>query len=407
MPPPNGTPTGTLTGQLHAPTTTRTDTLLTPPPGPSPMSPAWTSPIEIAPETWWVGKRDPAAIFHANPYLRRFRGTDAKRGRALEFNLLVDPGSSSDFAAVHTKVSSVIGGLDRLSAIFVNHQDPDVGGSAPIISARYAPKAAIICSEDTWRLIVHSNLPRARFAPTDKYGHGLPLPTGHRLLPVPSPFCHFRGAVMLYDLETRVLFTGDLFGGLTEPGAQGIWADESDWSGMRAFHQLYMPSNAALARTMQAIRALDPMPEILAPQHGRVIRGPWVPYFLDRLERLPVGLDIIDEATDKSTLQAWNAVLERVLATARGYLGPAVEAKLAVSTELADALGWEGEKPVIQRLGKWTIEHVVTLLCDAEPPEIANPIHVEAVVAAAEYGLPTPHLDLEGTGRADVSMLLG
>src|SRR5690606_4685038 len=102
------------------------------------------------------------------------------------------------------------------------------------------------------------NLPRARFLATDKFLNGLRLPTGHRVVPVPSPFCHFRGAVMMYDPETRVLFSGDLFGGLTDAQAQGLWADESDWPGMRAFHQLYMPTNTALARTVQAIRALQP-----------------------------------------------------------------------------------------------------------------------------------------------------
>ena len=355
-----------------------------------------TQPQEIAPDTWWVGRRDPGAVFYANPYLRVFRGADEKTGRALEFNIMIDPGSSSDFSVVTTKVSSVIGGLNRISAIFVNHQDPDVGSSASLISARFAPKAAILASEDTWRLIVHQNLPRARFLATDKFPNGLRLPTGHRVVPVPSPFCHFRGAVMLYDPETRVLFSGDLFGGLTDAQAQGLWADESDWPGMRAFHQLYMPTNAALARTVQAIRALQPAVEIIAPQHGRVIRGPYVKMFLDRIERLQVGLDIIDESQDPTTLQAWNAVLQRVLATARGYLGEAADAKLAGATDLEDTVQVSGQKITILRLGKWTVERAVETLCSQEPPEIAGPIQVEAVVASAEYGLPTPHLDLEG-----------
>ena len=59
-------------------------------------------PVEIAPGTYWVGKRDPHSIFHANPYLRVFRGTDAQTGRPNQFNLLIDPGSRSDFAVVST-----------------------------------------------------------------------------------------------------------------------------------------------------------------------------------------------------------------------------------------------------------------------------------------------------------------
>ncbi len=372
-----------------------------PNPSPSQSNDLRLVPVEIAPETYWVGKREPGNIFYANPYLRRFRGVDPKTQRNNEFNLLIDPGSSSDFSTVHTKVAALIGGMDRLSALFVNHQDPDVGSSASIITARYAPKAGIICSEDTWRLIVHMNLPRNRFIATEKFSQGLSLPTGHKLIPVPSPFCHFRGAVMLYDPQTRVLFSGDLFGGITDSAAQGIWAEESDWAGVRAFHQIYMPVNTALLRAVANIRKLDPLPEMIAPQHGRVIRGALVQQFLERMERLQVGLDIMDEAQDKTHLQAWNAVLDRVLMLARGYLGGSVETKLAASTELRDTCAFDGHRLVVNRLGKWTLEHVVEVLCVGEPPEIAGPIMVEATSAAAEYNLPTPHLDIEGAGAPE------
>lgn len=357
--------------------------------------------VEIAAGTYWVGKREPGSIFHANPYLRCFQGVDEKTGRKNEFNLLVDPGSSSDFSTVHTKVASRIGGLERLSALFINHQDPDVGASASIISARYAPKAAIICSEDTWRLIVHQNLPRARFVPTEKYAQGIRLPTGHVVLPVPSPFCHFRGAVMLYDPETRVLFTGDLFGGLTEANATSLYADESDWAGIRAFHQIYMPVNQALKKAVETIRALSPAVEIIAPQHGRLITGSLIESFCDKMSRLQVGLDLMDEENDPSTLQAWNVVAQRVIQIARSYLGPLADSKLTSSSELLDTSTFEGQRLVIRSMGKWTVEHLVELLCAQEPPEVSGPIYVEASTAAAEYNLPTPHLQLEGSEDAD------
>ncbi len=358
------------------------------------------SAVEIAHETFWVGKRDTGSIFFANPYLRRFRGLDARTQRQTQFNLLIDPGSSSDFSTVTTKVASLIGGMDRLSAIFLNHQDPDVGSSTNLITARYAPKAGILCSEDTWRLVVHMNLPRSRFVALEKFPNGVSIPTGHRVLPVPSPFCHFRGAVMLYDLETRVLFTGDLFGGLTDVNARGLFADESDWSGIRAFHQIYMPVNAALARAVAAIRKLTPAVEMIAPQHGRVIRGRLIEQFLDRMERLQVGLDIIDEQQDQTSLQAWNVVIARVVDLARSFQGSSVDEKLAASTELGDTAKFENGQVVAQRMGRWTLEHIVELLCAGEPPELSGPIMMEASFAAAEYNLPTPHLDLEGAGAA-------
>src|SRR5512140_1248509 len=109
---------------------------MTTPPSVHPSPDLRLVPVEIAPETFWVGKREPGGIFFANPFLRRFRGVDPQTQQQTEFSLLIDPGSSSDFSPSHTQVVSLIGGMDRLSALFINHQDPDVGSSAAIISAR-------------------------------------------------------------------------------------------------------------------------------------------------------------------------------------------------------------------------------------------------------------------------------
>lgn len=350
--------------------------------------------IEIAPNTYWVGKRDPKSIFHANPYLRIFRG-QREDGRTQEFNLLLDPGSSSDFAVVSTKVAARIGGLDRVSAIWVNHQDPDVGSSSPLIIGKHSPRAAVICSEATWRLINHYGIPRDRFYSTDRIKGSLKIPTGGEIVPVPSPFCHFRGAVMAYDPETRVLFSGDLFGGLTDIDATGLWADESDWRGMRAFHQTYMPSSKAVARAIETIRKLTPKVEIIAPQHGRIIRGPYVEYFMDKLARLPVGLDILDGADED--LVAWNSVLARVMETARMYLGPRAEERIVASEELGEeVITFDANGPRLRALPRWALGYVVQEITANEPPEIANVIKQEALVAADELDLPAPDLRLEG-----------
>ncbi|UQA62926.1 protein kinase domain-containing protein [Polyangium aurulentum] len=352
------------------------------------------SPVEIAKDTFWVGKRDPKSIFHANPFLRIFRPKPGFEGQG-PFHLLVDPGSSSDFPIVSAKITTLIGGMSKLSSLFINHQDPDVGSSAAVITARYAPQASIICSEATWRLIVHFNLPPERYLDTARFPRGFDVPTGHVMLPVPSPFCHFRGAVMLYDPETRVLFTGDLFGGLTPLEARGLWADESDWAGLRAFHQTYMPTNRVLVRAVEAIRRLDPPVEIIAPQHGRLLRGPILTRFMDRLTRLPVGLDILDEDADAETLVAWNSVLRRVVRTARMVLGHEADERLLHNEDLRDTLRIVGDNVTLTSLGRWTLGAVVDALTAGQTPTIANPIKLEAILACEELELPSPDIRID------------
>jgi len=363
-------------------------------PTPQAQRPEVISPVEIAKDTFWVGKRDPRSIFHANPYLRVFRPGPGTEGIA-PFHLLIDPGSSSDFAVVSAKIGSLIGGMNKLNALYINHQDPDVGSSASVITAKYAPSASIICSEATWRLIVHFNLPPDRFVDTARFPRGFDLPTGHMMLPVPSPFCHFRGAVMLYDPETRVLFTGDLFGGLTPIEARGLWADESDWPGIRAFHQTYMPTNRVLARVMDVIRRLDPPVEIIAPQHGRLLRGAILARYIDRLSRLPVGLDILEDTTDAESLAAWNSVLRRVLHTARMVLGEQADELIYQHEDLRDHLEIDGEDVHVSALGRWTLGAVVEALTIGQTPTIANPIKIEAVLACEELELPMPDLRID------------
>ncbi|MCL2178816.1 MAG: hypothetical protein FWC28_04910 [Proteobacteria bacterium] len=355
------------------------------------------TPVEIAPGTFWVGKRDPKSIFHANPYLRLFESRHPQTRQRMQFNLLIDPGSSTDFAVVSSKTASIIGSLERVSALFLNHQDPDVSSSAPLLMARYSPKAAILASEDTFRLIIHMGLPRERFLSLDRFAQGITLPTGHQILPVPSPFCHFKGAVMLYDLETRVLFSGDFLGGLTPEGVQGIEADASDWAGIRAFHQMYMPTRIALARTVEVIRRLNPAPEVIAPQHGRILRGELMEEFLERLANLPVGLDLVEETqeTAQEPLAAWNHVLQRILSAARDLLGPEIDARLSEEPLLADTLSFTDKGVVIAARGRWTIEKILEILTVNEPTQIANILKNEAVVAADQMQLPTPHIVLE------------
>lgn len=346
-------------------------------------------PLEIAPGVFWVGKRDPDSLFHSNPYLRVFRGEQGEP----ELSILVDPGSAADVAIVCNKVTRVLGDMSRLSAVFINHQDPDVGSSAPRILGRHAPSALVLCSEDTWRIIVHGGLPKERYVPTDSYDV-MQLATGHKIKPVPTPFCHFRGAVMLYDFESKVLFSGDLFGGLTEPGLADIWATEADWKGIRAFHQLYMPTNAALRRAVAAIRKLEV--DVIAPQHGRIIQGPLVEEFMGRLEELPVGLDVLDE--DTRDLDGWNTVLSRVLEVASMLLGDPAIAALEQHRHLHDTMRF-GAQPAAVSLGRWTVGQVVAALTHGQPASLSNTVKLEALAAAEDLGLPTPDITLAQESR--------
>jgi len=117
---------------------------------------------------------------------------------------------------------------------------------------------------------------------------------------------------MLYDEESRILFSGDLFGGLTY--SSGLFATPVNWHGIRTFHQIYMPSQEAIRRAIDQVRAIKPKPEIIAPQHGALIKGDLIDSFLDQLYELPVGMDLLETKTLNKDLYiaAINEIIEAV-----------------------------------------------------------------------------------------------
>ena len=267
-----------------------------------PAEPDISKSVQIAQGTYWGGRRE-RSLLERNIFLRTFT-----KGSQSPIHLLIDPGPPADLDALTRNVGALIGDLRNLSLVFANHQDPDVVFNAAHLQ-RLNPSLTILCSEDTWRLIRFYDLDPKRHYAIERFKRlALRLATGQELRFVPTPFCHFRGATMLYDVETRVLYTGDLFGGLSY--VPSFWADEQSWEGIKAFHQIYMPTREALALAVRSIRALDPAPILLAPQHGALIRQPYIKYFLDRLEALPVGLNLLLDSRQKDNyLAAMNELL--------------------------------------------------------------------------------------------------
>ncbi len=259
--------------------------------------------VELAPDVYWVGRRHGGQL-ECNAFLRVF-----KRG-GTEVSLLIDPGPPQDLSVVTQKASAVLGSLRRLDFVFLSHPDPDVGAGAGPIQQR-STRARVVCSEDTFRLAQLYGLDPARFVAVESFEGGrCKLATGHELVFVPTPFCPFRGAVMVYDPESRVLFSGDLFGGARSK--ELVWSDKSS-AGVEIFHQLTMPSRRALELAVERVRRLDPSPTLIAPQHGALVTGDDVPRMLEQVSRMPVGLDLMEPSPlDERFLSAANDLVREL-----------------------------------------------------------------------------------------------
>ena len=265
--------------------------------------------IEFAPDTYWVGCRHHTQL-ECNPYLRVFKGNDNT------ISMLIDPGPMRDLDVVTGNITSIIGAVSNLNYIFINHQDPDVAGNVAALQ-RQNPDVLVICSDDTWRLARHYGLDPGRHISLESIpGRRIALSTGHFIYFVPTPFCHSRGATMVYDPETQILFSGDLFGGTSV--RQGHIFTDVDEEGIILFHQVYMPSQRALQRAIHAVTLLNPAPRIIAPQHGNIITEENVPRVIRILRKIHVGMDLIEYNEQHPEMLALANELLRIFATVAG-----------------------------------------------------------------------------------------
>jgi len=275
--------------------------------------PSWK--IPIGDDCFMVGRRDGHSLLQCNTYLRTFH----VKGSPLHW--CVDPGSRLDYDSVRSNLLEHIGHMSTLRMFSINHQDPDVVGNLPKL-VRESPHMTGLASEDTWRLVRHLNANPKRLCFVNQADKGMVhLPQGNRIQVLPTPFCHFRGAMALYDPEARILFSGDLFGGLNAPGRSHILGEEEDWPGIAQFHQIYMPTREAVAYAIRQIRALRPKVKVVAPQHGFVLLGDFMQEVLERLEKLPVGLDLLSAELNEKFNPSYRDVFVELMDLAAHHLG--------------------------------------------------------------------------------------
>lgn len=248
--------------------------------------------------------------FHRNIYLKRF--IQPELGQK---NMIFDPGTRLDLPRLLPALDKMIGGVKNLDFIFLSHQDPDVTANVPMLLAS-APRAVIIASIDTWRLIRMYGIEPKRFLAVESFQKKQVhiRATRHSVQFVAAHFAHFKGAMMLYDVESGILFSGDFMGGVNTQRSPGIFADEDSWPGIALFHQIYMPSKTAIEETVIRIGELPALPRLIAPQHGNLIRGEQVRPFLERILTLDVGLDLIkgNKNQREMTLLAANSFMDLI-----------------------------------------------------------------------------------------------
>jgi len=233
--------------------------------------------IEIAEGVYWIGYYDEEASVHCNPYL--IIDDDE--------SIVIDPGSIPHFPIVSRKIVSRIHPR-QIGYIILSHQDPDLCGGLPVLEK--------IIGRDDLKLVAHRKaaiyiayygVTSPFFLPEDN-DYRLILKSGRELKFVFTPYAHGPGTIVTYDTRTKILFSGDIFGGMSRDWE--LFANESSEENVIQFSQVIFPPGDVMKKNLAKIESLDI--SMVAPQHGSIIKREEVSKYIELLKNLECGIDL-------------------------------------------------------------------------------------------------------------------
>ena len=233
--------------------------------------------IEIATNTYWIGEYLENDPFQCHPYLI-VNGDES---------ILVDPGSMLEARTVIRKTKELID-LKQIRYIILHHQDPDVAAAVPAIEKLIdRDDLEIVTHKSVSIFLKHYNI-KSKHYNIESNNFELNTNNGLKLKFLTTPYCHAPGAFVTYNIDTKVLFSGDIFGGLEK--SWKFYADEKYFEEAKKFHELYIPSRDIFNYALQKIEKLDI--ELIAPQHGSLIKRKLITPLIEDMKNLDCGLHV-------------------------------------------------------------------------------------------------------------------
>ena len=242
----------------------------------------FTQAIEIAKNIYWVGmylKNDP---FQCHPYFIENGDT----------SILIDPGSMLEFNAVVKKIKS-ISSMSSIKYIILHHQDPDLAACVPEMEKLIKRDDLLIITHSRMVPLVKHYMIQSDYYEIDKHHYRLKT-DALELEFLATPYCHSPGAFVTYEPSTKILFSGDIFGGIEE--SWDFYAGNDYFEKAKQFHAEYMPSKDIFNYALSKIEILDM--NLIAPQHGSIIKKEQIAPLIRQMKDLECGLYIEEEYRD-------------------------------------------------------------------------------------------------------------
>jgi flavorubredoxin len=241
----------------------------------------YTKSIPISDHVFWVGTFDSRDNFQCNAYLIVVNGKGA----------IIDPGSVLYFDSFMKKISERIE-LKNISHIILQHQDPDVCGNIAMLADALAAagnKSFKILTHSRTSAVVRHYGANLKFESTNRIPEEkIFLGLNHELKFIHTPYLHAPGAIATYFNTDKILFSSDIFGGMTDNW--NLFAAETYFEDISTFHKEYMPAKELLLFAMTQFERFDI--NKIAPQHGSVINKEQAKTMIEAFKDFECGLFI-------------------------------------------------------------------------------------------------------------------
>ena len=260
----------------------------------------FTKPIEIAKDIYWVGYVIPDDPFQCHVYLIK-NGSNS---------ILIDPGSMITFPVVLEKITSIIS-LRDIKYVIMHHQDPDIVGCYGTLESLMPLNKRYIVTHWRSEMLLKHYQWKTPFLLIDE--NSWCLKAGDRELEfVFTPYAHFPGAFCTYDKKSGILFSSDLFGGITAQFELYAKSVDEYFEAAKPFHKHYIPNKEVLNYALMQVKKKNP--SLIAPQHGSIIKNDMIKPLIEKLSLLDCGLYLLDNyVSDLEILSKTDEVLKSFL----------------------------------------------------------------------------------------------
>jgi len=236
----------------------------------------YEKPIKIGQNIWWVGYVIPDDPFQCHVYLIE-NGNES---------ILIDPGSKITWNVTRKKILEIIP-LENIKYIIAHHQDPDIVSCLDELFKEIGVKDRYILTH--WRtqgLLKHYNW-GIEFIDIEDKNWEFKI-KDRKLEFIFTPYMHFPGAFCTYDVKTKTLFSSDIFGAFTPKFSLYAKNPKEYFEQMKPFHTHYMPNKIIVNHGLDEITKKDI--DLIAPQHGSIIKKEMITYIINSLRELDVGI---------------------------------------------------------------------------------------------------------------------